>query len=66
VRRAQEFNVVIHAWHGVSRFPMKVSLALDIDSAGTNANVCEYGAFPSSSGLFLLPAPFQGEAVLEV
>jgi hypothetical protein len=64
--QARELNVIVHVCQGIRHPPVEVSFILHTNGAGASADVCEYGAFPSSSGLFFLPAPFQGEAILEV
>ncbi len=64
--QARKLNVIVHTCQGIGHPPVEVSLILHTDGVGANANVCKDCAFPPSSGLILLPAPFQGEAVLEV
>jgi hypothetical protein len=58
VGQARELNVVVHTCQGIGQPPVEVSLILHIDGAGASINVCENCAFPPSSSMVLLPAPF--------
>ncbi len=66
VCRAREDNIVVQVGHGFGRPQVHIFLLFRIDSIEASADVSQNRAFLASLDMIFLPAPFQGEAPLEI